>query len=182
MPEQTFSSLLSVECFPFFAQVGVLDDGFLHWPGIFDLLLRIPAFPWIFSVTFWVFYLFSMDMQQFESFRRVDVYAFALVMWETTTRFSLIGHNSLSREECVVQSCHNAKRQFWLDSIKLVYYSLPWRVLPRSIDGGHMTIDVWQTSFFGISLMWASGVNDWISKFFALLIGWFDIKKVIRFF
>ena len=130
--------------------------------------------------------IFSMDMQQFESFRRVDVYAFALVMWETTTRFSLIGHNSLSREECVVQSCHNAKRQFWLDSIKLVYYSLPWRlnqsVLPRSIDGGHMTIDVWQTFFFGISLMWASGVNDWISNFFALLIGWFDIKKVIRFF
>ena len=130
--------------------------------------------------------IFSMDMQQFESFRRVDVYAFALVMWETTTRFSLIGHNSLSREECVVQSCHNAKRQFWLDSIKLVYYSLPWRlnqsVLPRSIDGGHMTIDVWQTSFFGISLMWASGVNDWISKIFALLYRMIWYKKVIRFF
>jgi len=28
----------------------------------------------------------SMNMQLFESFRRVDVYAFALVMWETTTR------------------------------------------------------------------------------------------------
>ena len=27
-----------------------------------------------------------MNMTQFESFRRVDVYAFALVMWETTRR------------------------------------------------------------------------------------------------
>ena len=27
-----------------------------------------------------------MNMQLFESFRRVDVYAFALVMWETTRR------------------------------------------------------------------------------------------------
>ena len=30
--------------------------------------------------------IFSMNMQLFESFRRVDVYAFALVMWETTRR------------------------------------------------------------------------------------------------
>ncbi len=29
---------------------------------------------------------FSMNMQLFESFRRVDVYAFAMVMWETTRR------------------------------------------------------------------------------------------------
>ena len=27
-----------------------------------------------------------MNMQLFESFRRVDVYAFAMVMWETTRR------------------------------------------------------------------------------------------------
>ena len=31
-------------------------------------------------------YNFSMNMQLFESFRRVDVYAFALVMWEVTRR------------------------------------------------------------------------------------------------
>jgi hypothetical protein len=30
--------------------------------------------------------IFSMNMQLFESFRRVDVYAFAMVMWETTRR------------------------------------------------------------------------------------------------
>jgi len=31
-------------------------------------------------------FLCSMNMQLFESFRRVDVYAFAMVMWETTRR------------------------------------------------------------------------------------------------